>query len=71
MPVIRVSMFKGRTVEQKRELARALTESFVQVCGGKTDSVWIVFEDTDKSDWAMGGDLCSDLYPDQPKQPEI
>lgn len=67
MPVIRVNMFKGRTVEQKRELARVLTEGFVQVCGGKTESVWIVFEDTDKSDWAMGGDLCSDLYPDQPK----
>lgn len=69
MPVIRVNMFKGRTVEQKRELARVLTDGFVEVCGGKPESVWIVFEDTDKSDWAMGGDLCSDLYPDQPKQP--
>lgn len=69
MPVIRVNMFKGRTVEQKRELAKVLTDGFVKVCGGKAESVWVIFEDTDKSDWAMGGDLCSDLYPDQPKQP--
>lgn len=66
MPVIKVDMFKGRSVEQKRELAKVLTDGYVQVCGGKPQSVWIVFEDVDKSNWSIGGELASDLYPDQP-----
>jgi 4-oxalocrotonate tautomerase len=66
MPVIKVDMFKGRSVEKKRALAKVLTEGYVQVCGGKPQSVWIVFEDVDKSNWSIGGDLCSDLYPDAP-----
>ena len=33
MPVIRVEMFK-RTLEQKRELIKELTDSFVKTCGG-------------------------------------
>nr|WP_256378699.1 tautomerase family protein [Nordella sp. HKS 07] len=69
MPVIKVDMFKGRTVEQKRQLAKVLTDGYVQVCGGKPQSVWIIFEDTDKSNWSIGGELCSDLYPDQRAQP--
>jgi 4-oxalocrotonate tautomerase len=66
MPIIKVDMFKGRSVEQKRALAKALTDGYVQVCGGKPQSVWIVFEDVDKENWSIGGDLCSDLYPDAP-----
>lgn len=68
MPVIKIDMFKGRSVEQKRELAKVLTEGYVQVCGGKPQSVWIVFEDVDKSNWSLGGELASDLYPDPPEQ---
>jgi 4-oxalocrotonate tautomerase len=70
MPVIKVDMFKGRTIEQKRALAKSLTDSYVQVCGGKAQSVWIIFEDTDKSNWSIGGDLCSELYPDPTPAPE-
>ncbi|MBN9218323.1 MAG: 2-hydroxymuconate tautomerase family protein [Mesorhizobium sp.] len=65
MPIIRVEMFTGRTVEQKRQLSKALTESFISVCGGKPQSVHIIIEDVSKGDWAIGGELCSDLYPDQ------
>nr|WP_296743899.1 2-hydroxymuconate tautomerase family protein [Mesorhizobium sp.] len=64
MPIIRVEMFSGRTVEQKRQLSKALTESFISVCGGKPQSVHIIIEDVAKGDWAIGGELCSDLYPD-------
>ena len=40
MPVIRVEMFK-RTQEQKRNLARELTEAFVNTCGGNKDAIKI------------------------------
>ena len=62
MPIIRVEMFKGRSVEQKRELVKALTTSFVETCGGKPDALQIVITDVDMEDWGSGGELCSDKY---------
>ncbi|MBS0393992.1 MAG: 2-hydroxymuconate tautomerase family protein [Proteobacteria bacterium] len=64
MPIIRVEMFKGRTREQKRELARELTEAFVRACGGKPEAVTVVLSDVDKQDWAVAGALMADKYPD-------
>lgn len=58
MPIIRVSMWKGRTREQKEKLAEAITKSFTDTCKCQKEHVWIVFEDVDKGDWAIGGDLC-------------
>ena len=57
MPLITVSMYAGRTREQKAELARQLTATFVSVAGTPKEHVWIVFQDVPKSDWAMGGVL--------------
>ena len=64
MPVIRIEMFEGRTVEQKRACAAAVTQSFVDTCGGAPSSVQIVFQDVAKSDWAVAGRLCSDPKPE-------
>ena len=41
MLVIRVEMFK-RTQEQKRNLARELTEAFVNTCGGNKEAIKIL-----------------------------
>ncbi len=64
MPVIKVEMFSGRTVEQKRQLVKALTDSFVSVCGGNPQSIHVIIEDVEKTNWGIGGELSSDLYPD-------
>ena len=60
MPVLRVSMLKGRTAEQKRELARELTEVMARVANAKPESTTILFEEYEKSDWASGGSLMSE-----------
>jgi 4-oxalocrotonate tautomerase len=60
MPTIHVELFEGRTAEQKRELARALTEATVRTLGSKPEGVDIIFTDIKKSDWATGGVLWSD-----------
>ena len=59
MPVIRVEMFK-RTQEQKRELARELTEAFIRTCGGNKDSIKILITEVDKNNWASGGVITTD-----------
>lgn len=63
MPMIRVEMFPGRSVEQKRAFAKAVTDSFVEICGSTPQSVHVVFVDVEKSDWAVAGRLASDTAP--------
>ena len=59
MPVIRVEMFK-RTQEQKRDLARELTEAFIRTCGGNKDAIKILITEVDKNNWATGGVITAD-----------
>ena len=59
MPVIRVEMFK-RTQEQKRDLARELTEAFIRTCGGNKDAIKILITEVDKNNWASGGVITAD-----------
>lgn len=63
MPTLRVELFEGRTPQQKRDLARELTEACVRVLGGNGDGVDVVFYDIARSDWATGGKLWSDKAP--------
>jgi 4-oxalocrotonate tautomerase len=60
MPTIHVELFAGRTLEQKRALAAALTEATVRTLGGSASSVDIIFTDVQRHDWATGGTLWSD-----------
>jgi 4-oxalocrotonate tautomerase len=60
MPTIRVELFEGRTVEQKRDLAKALTEATCKTLGSSPEAVEIVFFDIKKHDWSTGGVLWSD-----------
>ncbi len=60
MPTLRVELFAGRTVEQKRALAQALTEAVVKTLGGSAEAVDILYYDIERHDWATGGKLWSD-----------
>jgi 4-oxalocrotonate tautomerase len=66
MPTLHVELFAGRTVEQKRALAAALTEACVKTLGGSPDAVDIIFRDVERHDWATGGRLWSDAAPPKP-----
>lgn len=63
MPTIRVELFAGRTPEQKRALAQALTEATVKTLGGSPDAVEVLFFDIQRHDWATGGQLWADKAP--------
>jgi 4-oxalocrotonate tautomerase len=67
MPTIRVEMFEGRTPDQKRLLARELTDACVRAIGGSPESVNVLFYDIAKQDWATGGTLWSDRAKTGPK----
>ena len=58
MPIVTVDMWEGRSKEQKRKLAEALTNDMVDIAGTKAEHVTVIFRDVKKSDWAIGGKLC-------------
>ena len=58
MPLIHVTLFAGRTAEQKRAFAQALTEAAVHSIGATPESVDVIFTDVQRVDWATGGRRC-------------
>lgn len=60
MPLIRVEMFAGRSMEQKREFAQAVTREASQILKCDPEAVDIIFADVAKEDWATGGTFWSE-----------
>lgn len=60
MPFIHVRLFEGRSIEQKRAFAEAVTQQAVSTLKCTPESVDIVFDDVKKADWASAGRLASD-----------
>ncbi len=55
MPIVTVSMYPGRTQEQKHEFAKAITKFAVEILNAKKDHVIVVFEDNPKENWFLAG----------------
>ncbi len=55
MPVVRVSFYEGRTREQKREIAEAITDALVSIAGSKREAVNVLFDEHTKDNWVIGG----------------
>ncbi|GBF33305.1 hypothetical protein DCCM_2404 [Desulfocucumis palustris] len=60
MPLIQISMVEGRTVEQKREIARVVTREVARIANTKEEKVKIYFTDIKPENTASGGKLKSD-----------
>ncbi len=57
MPVVTVEWLEGRSAQQRSELAKSITQAFVDVAKVSKEQVWIVFRDVPRSHWAMAGGL--------------
>ena len=55
MPIIQFNLLEGRTVEQKRNLARRVTETVVEVLGVKPENVRILIHEMGGDDFSVGG----------------
>ena len=60
MPNITVELLRGRTVEQRRDFAKAVADSAVEILGARRQDVRIVFTEITGDDVANGGVLASD-----------
>ena len=55
MPLVTVSIYPGRTQQQKDEFAKAITKSAVEILKTKEQHVIVVFEDNPKENWFLAG----------------
>jgi len=61
MPIIRVETWKGATKEVKAKLAQAITHDVATIAGKQPQNIVVLFNDYEKEDWAVGGELASDI----------
>jgi 4-oxalocrotonate tautomerase len=55
MPLITVSLYPGRTQQQKDDFAKAITKSAVDILKTKESHVIVVFDENPKENWFMAG----------------
>ena len=60
MPIVTVDMIKGRTVDQKRKLAKDITDLLVSNLNVKPEVVSVVYNEYEKENWASAGTLYCD-----------
>ncbi|WP_269768430.1 2-hydroxymuconate tautomerase [Bordetella genomosp. 8] len=63
MPYVRIEMLEGRTEEQKAAIAKVVTQAMEDHAGAPPQSVFVVFEDVARENWAVGGTLISQRKP--------
>jgi len=55
MPYINVSLYPGRTEQQKQDFAKAVTKSAVEILKTKPEHVIVVFNENPKENWFLAG----------------
>ena len=55
MPLIHVSLYPGRSKEQKDEFAKSVTDMAVQILKTKPEYVIVVFHENPKENWFRSG----------------
>ncbi len=60
MPIVTVQLFPGRTNEQKREMAKEITDAVVRIAKTTPEATHVIFQDVAQSDWAEAGTLMSE-----------
>ena len=59
MPIITIKMAKGRTEDQKQELAASITAEAVRILEVEPAWVTVLFDEYERENWASGGELHS------------
>ncbi len=62
MPYVTIVLREGRSLDQKRELVKAVTDAIVRTTNVKPEAVHIVVHDEPAHNLASGGQLLSDKH---------
>lgn len=62
MPLVTIKIIEGRTLEQKRDIAKDVTEAIVKNVGCPPTAVMIDIVDLKKENVSQGGELFADTH---------
>jgi 4-oxalocrotonate tautomerase len=57
VPFVDITLFEGRTDEQKTEIARQISRALIDVGRAEPDSVHVVFRDLERQNWKKSIEL--------------
>ena len=60
MPLVQITMLAGRTVNQKRKIAKRITDALVEEARARREGIVVAFHEVSKESYASGGKLMSD-----------
>jgi len=60
MPIVNISILQGRTLDQKKELVKTVTEAVAKSVDVPPEKVWIKIDEMDKENFAPAGTLHCD-----------
>jgi len=60
MPLIQITMLAGRTADQKRKIAKRVTDVMVEEAGARREGIVVAFHEVSKESYASGGELMID-----------
>ena len=60
MPLVQITMLKGRTIEQKRKLVERVTDAMAEEAKTPKDGVVVTIVEVEREDYARGGVLMAD-----------
>jgi len=60
MPILQVELLKGRTVEQKREMVRKVTDAVIETLNCPKEAVRIIIREMELENFAKAGVLKAD-----------
>ena len=63
MPMVQITMLEGRTADQKRKIAKRITDTLVEDGSARREAIVIAFNEVTGESYASGGDLMIDKTP--------
>jgi len=60
MPFVSIKIVKGRSLEQKRDLVRSVTQAIAASINVKPEKVWIQIDECEPENFATDGRLMAD-----------
>ena len=63
MPFVQITMLEGRTIEQKHDLIRRLTDATAESLGGDPGRIRVVIYEVSADSWGIGGEPVSSRPP--------
>jgi 4-oxalocrotonate tautomerase len=58
--MVQITMLAGRTADQKRKIAKRITDVMVEEAGARREAITVAFHEVSKESYASGGELMAD-----------